>query len=357
MTSGEQPLSAVWVPLVVGDEVRGDHLAPEHRPRGRLQRVRRRAPDDARREPERRPRERPPDRRDPPAARRAGDGQRGRPGAVEPARPRRRSSSSSASRCAGRSRPTSATSRSTTRERDEIEFPYFNESGTPTGQEPFAFGEGLTSRIISAARAAPAQPRVGLGRARDARASGPPAKSYPRRADPRRRPGDRRDQRPEHARGRAASASPTPACCRRSPPNVGVAIQNARLYQEAHRRGRRDGGPRRGRPGDLGDARRPRPSSSGSASGSRSSCRPTRSRSSSPTPSPARIRAILAHRRARRRAPGGHDPRGRGDHRRRHPPTGRRSSSTTPMPTPRTVDDPGHRGSQRRRSSGSWPRR
>ena len=90
MTSGEQPLSAVWVPARRRRRGPRDHVPPEHRPRGRLQRLRRRAPDDARREPQRRARERPPDRRDPPAARRAGDGQRGRPGAVEPARPRRR---------------------------------------------------------------------------------------------------------------------------------------------------------------------------------------------------------------------------------------------------------------------------
>ena len=56
----------------------------------------------------------------------------------------------------------------------------------------------------------------------------------------------------------------------------------------------------------------------------RSSSRPTRSRCSLRTTSPARIRAILAHRRAGRCDAGGHDPRGRGDRRRRHPPTGAR---------------------------------
>ena len=45
--------------------------------------------------------------------------------------------------------------------------------------------------------------------------------------------------------------------------NVGIAIQNARLLREAQAARRRDGGPRRRRPGDLGDARPDRRSSSG----------------------------------------------------------------------------------------------
>ena len=78
--------------------------------------------------------------------------------------------------------------------------------------------------------------RVGLGgdrhpRRRDA------GEVVPRRPDPRRRARDRRDQRPEHDAARGASARRTPALLSTIAANVGVAIQNARLFQEAHRRG------------------------------------------------------------------------------------------------------------------------
>ena len=119
-------------------------------------------------------------------------------------------------------------------ERDEIEFPYFNEFGKPTGQEPFAFGQGLTSRIISQR-----EPLL-LNRESDwdalgTRGVGTASKSFlgvPIIA------GDRaigaisvqstqREGRFGEADARLLSTIAA---------NVGVAIQNARLFQEAHRR-------------------------------------------------------------------------------------------------------------------------
>ena len=119
-------------------------------------------------------------------------------------------------------------------ERDEIEFPYFNEFGKPTGQEPFAFGQGLTSRIISQR-----EPLL-LNRESDwdalgTRGVGTASKSFlgvPILAGDR---GDRGDQRPEHEReGRFSEADARLLSTIAA--NVGVAIQNARLFQEAHRR-------------------------------------------------------------------------------------------------------------------------
>ena len=66
------------------------------------------------------------------------------------------------------------------------------------------------------ARAAAPEPGVGLGGDREPRRRDA-GEVLSRRADPHRRPGDRRDQRPEHDRRRAASGKPTPGCWRRSP--------------------------------------------------------------------------------------------------------------------------------------------
>ena len=294
MTSGEKPKSAVWVPLVVGDEVRGDHLAPEHRPRGRLQRLRRRAPDDARRQPQRRARERPPDRRDPPAARRAGDGQRGRPGALEPARPRR------AARARRRADATDVRGRHLLRRAprrrrtDQIEFPYFHESGEPAASGAVRLRRGADVADPAVAREPLLLNRAGgLGRDRRRRASGTQAKSYlgvPILA------GDTAigvDQRPEHdTRGplrrvrRAAAVDDRRERRRRDP-------ERPALPGGPPPR-RRDGGPGRGRPGDLGDARRPGRPRADRRAGPRPCSRPTRRRCSSPSRTAGTFRAILA---------------------------------------------------------------
>ncbi len=69
--SGEPVKSALFVPLVVGEPGDGRDLAPEPGPLPRVQRRRPAAPDDDRRQPQRRARQRPPRPRDPPAQRRA----------------------------------------------------------------------------------------------------------------------------------------------------------------------------------------------------------------------------------------------------------------------------------------------
>ena len=86
VTVGELTKSVVFAPLFGGQRHLGQHHPPEHRSNRRIQRGRRPAADDARRQPERRPRERPAVRRDTAAAdrdqrarRRAGDHQQ-RPG-------------------------------------------------------------------------------------------------------------------------------------------------------------------------------------------------------------------------------------------------------------------------------------
>ncbi|MBA2381195.1 MAG: GAF domain-containing protein, partial [Chloroflexi bacterium] len=116
-----------------------------------------------------------------------------------------------------------------------IEFPYFNEFGAATGQEPIAFGEGLTSRIVQG------RETLLLNRAADwdalgTRGVGTTSKSYlgvPILV------GDvaigaisvqstRHEGRFSESDSRLLSTIAA---------NVGVAIQNARLYREAHRRG------------------------------------------------------------------------------------------------------------------------
>ena len=101
-------------------------------------------------------------------------------------------------------------------------------------QEPFAFGEGLTSRIL-VTREPLLLNRGGLGAICRATASGRRRSRISACRSCRRR-GDRRDQRPEHdPEGRFGEADVRLLSTIAA--NVGVAIQNARLYQEAHRRG------------------------------------------------------------------------------------------------------------------------
>jgi GAF domain-containing protein len=135
-------------------------------------------------------------------------------------------------------------------ERDEIEFPYFNEFGKPTGQEPFAFGQGLTSRIISQ------RELLLLNRDRTGTRSGrgawepPPNPSSACRSSPAHRASGRSAFRARS--GRVASARPTPGFCRRSRPTSGWRSRTPGLPGSPSP-GRRDVSPRRGRPGDLRD--------------------------------------------------------------------------------------------------------
>ena len=80
-----------------------------------------------------------------------------------------------------------------------IEFPYNWELGEHVIEPPMPFGEGLTSQIIESG-----EPLLHNAAAADDRpVVGTPCEVLPRRPDLGRRPRDRRDQRPEHARGRA----------------------------------------------------------------------------------------------------------------------------------------------------------
>ncbi|MBA2719157.1 MAG: GAF domain-containing protein [Chloroflexi bacterium] len=120
-------------------------------------------------------------------------------------------------------------------ESGRIKFPYFNEFGAATGQEPIAFGQGLTSRIVEG------RETLLLNQAADwaalgTRGVGTTSKSYlgvPILL------GDvaigaisvqstQREGRFSESDTRLLSTIAA---------NVGVAIQNARLYREAHRRG------------------------------------------------------------------------------------------------------------------------
>jgi GAF domain-containing protein/DNA-binding response OmpR family regulator len=116
-----------------------------------------------------------------------------------------------------------------------IEFPYFYESGARGTQEPFAFGEGLTSRIITERQPLLLNRDADWGDLRS-HALGTQAKSYlgvPILVG-------------EHAIGVISVQSTSREgrfgegdvrLLSTIAANVGVAIQNARLYQEAHRRG------------------------------------------------------------------------------------------------------------------------
>ncbi len=116
-----------------------------------------------------------------------------------------------------------------------IEFPYFDEFGQPSGQEPILYGQGLTSRIIER------RETLLLNRAADweaigTRGVGTVAKSYlgvPILAGDRAIGAISVQSTTQEGRfgGSDARLLSTIAA------NVGVAIQNARLYREAHRRG------------------------------------------------------------------------------------------------------------------------
>jgi GAF domain-containing protein/CheY-like chemotaxis protein len=116
-----------------------------------------------------------------------------------------------------------------------IEFPYFDEFGQPSGQEPITYGQGLTSRIIER------RETLLLNRAADweaigTRGVGTVAKSYlgvPILVGERAIGAISVQSTTQEGRfaGSDARLLSTIAA------NVGVAIQNARLYREAHRRG------------------------------------------------------------------------------------------------------------------------
>jgi GAF domain-containing protein/DNA-binding response OmpR family regulator len=116
-----------------------------------------------------------------------------------------------------------------------ILFPYFNEFGAATGQEPIPFGVGLTSRIIEGREA------LRLNRAADwealgTRGVGTASMSYlgvpilvgQRAIGAISVQSTQREDRFQESDTRLLSTIAA---------NVGVAIQNARLYREAHRRG------------------------------------------------------------------------------------------------------------------------
>jgi GAF domain-containing protein/DNA-binding response OmpR family regulator len=120
-------------------------------------------------------------------------------------------------------------------EADRIEFPYYDEFGSATGQEPIPFGEGLTSRMIRGATTLLLN-READWEALGTRGVGTLSKSFlgvPILV------GDRAigaisvqstTQEGRFGESDARLLSTIAA-------NVGVAIQNARLYREAHRRG------------------------------------------------------------------------------------------------------------------------
>ena len=119
-------------------------------------------------------------------------------------------------------------------ERGLIEFPYFVEFGQPTGQEPIEFGKGLTSRII-AAREPLLLNRQADWEALGTRGVGTLSKSFlgvPILV------GDRGigaiSVQSTTSEGRFGESDARLLATIAA--NVGVAIQNARLYQEAHRR-------------------------------------------------------------------------------------------------------------------------
>ncbi len=120
-------------------------------------------------------------------------------------------------------------------ERGQIDFPYFNEFGSSTGEDPIAYGEGLTSRIIAGAQT------LLLNREADwdalgTRGVGTLSKSFlgvPIIV------GDRAigaiSVQSTTQEGRFGDSDARLLATIAA--NVGVAIQNARLYREAHRRG------------------------------------------------------------------------------------------------------------------------
>ncbi len=85
-------------------------------------------------------------------------------------------------------------------ENGRIEFPYYNEHGSSTGQGADSVRQGPDLEDHRQLRDSPAEPRSGLGCPRDARRRDA-LEVLPRRPDHPRRPVHRRDQRPEHNPG------------------------------------------------------------------------------------------------------------------------------------------------------------
>jgi signal transduction histidine kinase/DNA-binding response OmpR family regulator len=119
-------------------------------------------------------------------------------------------------------------------ERATIEFPYYIEHGQPTGQQAIPFGQGLTTRIIQA-REPLLLNREADWNAYGTRGVGTLSKSFlgvPILA------GDRAigaiSVQSTSAEGRFGESDARLLATIAA--NVGVAIQNARLYEEAHRR-------------------------------------------------------------------------------------------------------------------------
>ena len=119
-----------------------------------------------------------------------------------------------------------------------IEFPYYVEDGAHAAQEPLPLGEGLTSQIIQRRRAAPAQPRRRLGGARATRPAAPgPGRTWACRSWPATKAIGAISVQSTTQEGRFGER--TMRLLSTIAANVGVAIQNARLYGETQRRARR----------------------------------------------------------------------------------------------------------------------
>ena len=123
-------------------------------------------------------------------------------------------------------------------ETDRIEFAYYSEGGDAGPRSRASrSAQGLTSQH-------PAQPRepLLLNRRRGLRGDGVqawsarPVKSYLGVPILRRRPGDRRDQRPEHDGGGPVRRRPTPGCWRRSPRTSASRSRTPSCYRDAGRR-------------------------------------------------------------------------------------------------------------------------
>ena len=206
-----------------------------------------------------------------------------------------------------------------------------------------AFGEGLTSQILqprSRCSSTGAQDSEALGaRRRDA------GEVVPRRADPRRRRGDRRRSasRARGQEGRFGEADDR-GCWPPSPP---TSASRSRTPASTARpsAGRRDGRPRGRRPRDLGHARPRRRSSSAIVERALTLLTADTSAVFLAEPDGQTFRPIVARRADRRRSPGRPDPARRGDHRRLRRGDGAPRSSTTCEPTrgpstiPGTDDD------------------
>ena len=227
---------------------------------------------------------------------------------------------------------------------DRIVFPYFHEVGSARQREPFAVRRGADLADPDRPRAAAPQPPGGLGRdrRRRRRARG---EVLPRRADPgrRRRRSARSASRARPAR--AASASPTRGSSRRSPRTSAsrsrtpgstrrptAAATRWRSWRRSARRSRRRSTPSR--------------SSSGSASASTPCSNADTTALFLAEPDGRTFRAILAIGELAEAITRRLDRRGRGDHRRRR--SGPRTPEFVNDASARPADDrhPGDRGAQ-----------